>query len=93
MKSDSDFAGPTFMHGPGGQYKIFNKRADVPEGWTDNPLDHVDAPDSADDSKYGDLTREQVIAALNERRIAFKKNAPTKALYKQLLTVVEETEA
>lgn len=59
---------------------------DVQEGWLDySPANAAEAPaPNINEAKPAPMTRDEIIAALNDGGIDFKKNAGTSALYSQL---------
>jgi len=96
---------PAFRTSPDGtESRVFARPEDVPPGWCskrDPPKQPVLSPPQPDprrddDVRGGDplpLTREQIVAALKKRGVAFQRNAATEALYAKLLAIVEATEA
>jgi hypothetical protein len=80
---------PAFYYSPDGEAQIFQAASDVPEGWTTKHPNHqsdVAKPDPKPDltPNPDKLTRDEIIAALNNGGIAYKKNAGTAALEAQL---------
>jgi|SRR6185437_14084595 len=73
---------PSRKYGPNGQSEIFERAEDVPEGWLDAPppVEEVAAVVVEPPAPLG-LTRDEIVAALNEGGIEFKKNAGTKSLH------------
>lgn len=78
-----------------GNAHLCRSEADVQPGWTDQhpsnitaevapalPPDHP--PPTPESPDVPEMTRDDIIAALNEGGVLFSVNAPTKALYKKL---------
>lgn len=95
---------PAWYYGPKGEAQIFEKVEDVPKGWQDNPNkfkkaapkpegeDEGGGEDGGENSETGGLTREQIVADLERRKVFYKASASTKTLYR-LLTEAVEAEA
>jgi hypothetical protein len=60
---------PGWRYGPKGEAEIFERAADVPEGWTDNPNDFVSVEPKADDPDTA--SRDELKAALDARGIPY----------------------
>jgi hypothetical protein len=88
---------PAWRYGPNQpeDRAIFQSPDEVPEGWTNNPADHTGpAPKAPAASPAAvPLTRKQVIAELNLRKLPYEANAPTAALYELLVAAIYATEA
>ena len=87
-----------WMYGPSGESKIFDVEGDAPDGWADHPAkvwkDHPGYRGLiiSDEPTAGhEQSRDEVVAALAALGITAKKNAPTKALAKQLAAAREAT--
>lgn len=91
---------PAWYYGPNGEAEIFQKAEDVPKGWQDHPGKHKARKEKADDKRdddddddkagTGGLTREQIVADLERRKVFFKANASTKTLYRLLMEAIEK---
>lgn len=95
MSKDPNFPAHKF-HPVTGELKVCNSAADVPEGWIDthpNNLPKVDpaAADPAANKAGLEMSREEIMGALDEGGIEYSKNAPTTTLYKKLTEAVKKT--
>jgi hypothetical protein len=82
---------PSWRYGPGGQSKICQSAADVPQGWTESP-DQLDRskPIASEPAEETPLSREQIIEALRERGYVPGKKEATGALYSRLMAEPEK---
>lgn len=89
-------AWPAWFYGPKGEAQIFEKAEDVPQGWQDNPNKFKaaakaddDEPDDEANADTGGLTREQIIADLERRKVPFKASATDAQLYRKLQKTID----
>jgi len=71
-------------HPETGESQIFQTQEDMPAGWLDYNPTGADGLEKPKASNPLPMTREEIVAALNQGQITFKKNAGTAALYDQL---------
>jgi hypothetical protein len=74
-------------HPESGDCRIFDKAEDVPEGWLESHPGSLDQAAPAADKAYDalPLSKKEIVAALDEGGVSFKKNAPVAALYALLM--------
>lgn len=79
---------PGHRWSPDGEMRVFHTAEDVPEGWTEYHPDSAPKVERQPATSI-DLTRKEIVEALNAGNIPFVKNAKTEALYAQLTEAVK----
>jgi hypothetical protein len=90
--SDNKFKGPTYRYGPNGEGQVFNHSDDVPEGWLDDPTKHEAPAKQASEAAPAqpDMTRKEIVAALQSGGLQFDARANVATLYAQLTEAVKK---
>lgn len=79
-----------YWHQETGERRVFERPEDLTDEWKDKHPNHNDGlPPPPPASIELGMTRDEVIAALVQGGIPFKKNAGTAALYKQLVEALQ----
>lgn len=88
---------PAWYYGPNGESQMFEKAEDVPKGWQDDPnkfkaraKTEGDDGEDGEDGETGGLTREQILADLDRRKVGYKASDSTPSLYRKLMKAAEK---